>query len=277
MGQDCTSHGRVITATSVKGLAVDNVAMTLLGTWAHGVRIRSDVGRLLSNEEEAPSLRRVTSARDSRDRLQRTYRRIAPLYDLLDLPLEYGRYRRMRAAVFSCVTDSTSILDCGAGTGRNEAFYPGDAHVIPFDLSMEMLQHARLRMNDGAPIVQADAMQLPFASHSFDAAVATFLFCVLPDEMQAGAIQEICRVLKPGGRLVLLEYVLSRNPLRRAWMKLWSGWIDRTYGASFTRRTAEHLRRAGIVIEQRTFLQGDTIEMIVARSGRKKTCHPRRQ
>jgi len=49
-------------------------------------------------------------------------------------------------------------------------------------------------------------------------------------------------------------------------MKLWSGWIDLAYGASFTRRTAEHLRRAGIAIEQRTFLHADTIEMIVAMS-----------
>lgn len=241
--------------------------MTHLGVWARDVEIRPDDCRPLNKKEEARSLSSVPNARDSRNRLQRTYRRIAPFYDLLDLPLEYGRYRRMRAAVFSCVTGSKSILDCGAGTGRNEAFYPRDAHVIPFDLSMEMLQRARLRMNEGAPVVQADAMQLPFANHSFDDAVATFLFCVLPDEMQAGAIQEICRVLKPGGRLVLLEYVLSQNPLRRAWMKLWSRWIDRTYGASFTRGTAEHLRRAGIVIEQRTFLHGDTIEMIVARSG----------
>ncbi|MDP9361675.1 MAG: methyltransferase domain-containing protein [Acidobacteriota bacterium] len=219
----------------------------------------------MSYEDEAPSLSSVTSKGDARDRLQRTYRRIAPWYDLLDLPLEYVRYRRMRAAVFRCVRDAKCLLDCGAGTGRNEPFYPSDARVIPFDLSMEMLQCARLRMKHGTPIVQADAMQLPFASQTFDAAVATFLFCVLPNELQACAIKEICRVLKPGGRLVLLEYVLSRHLLRRGWMKLWSGWIDLAYGASFTRGTAEHLRRTGITIEQRTFLHADTIEMIVAR------------
>lgn len=226
----------------------------------------ADGVRDVSAQDEAPSLSNVTSTSEARDRMQRTYRRIAPWFDLLDLGLEYGRYRRMRAAVFGCVRDAKHLLDCGAGTGRNEAFYPTDARVIPFDLSMEMLQHARLRMKHGTPIVQADAMQLPFASQSFDAATATFLFCVLPDELQEGAIREICRVLKPGGRLVLLEYVLSRHPLRRAWMKLWSAWVDFAYGASFTRRTDEHLRRAGIAIEQRTFLHADTIEMIVARS-----------
>lgn len=220
----------------------------------------------MSYEDEAPSLGCVTGMSDARDRLQRTYRRIAPWYDLLDLRLEYGRYRRMRAAVFRRVRDAKLLLDCGAGTGRNEAFYPREARVIAFDLSMEMLQRARMRMKHGTPIVQADAMQLPFASQTFDAAAATFLFCVLPNELQAGAIKEICRVLKPGGRLVLLEYVLSRHPLRRAWMKLWSGWIDLAYGASFTRGTDEYLRRAGIAIEHREFLHADTIEMIVARN-----------
>ena len=222
--------------------------------------------RSVSARNETPSLRNAASTSDARERMQRTYRRIAPWFDLLDVGLEYGRYRRMRAAVFGCVRDAKDLLDCGAGTGRNAAFYPPDARVIPFDLSMEMLQRAQLRMKPGTPIVQADAMQLPFASQSFDAATATFLFCVLPDEMQEDAIREICRVLKPGGRLVLLEYVLSRHPLRRAWMRLWSGWVRFAYGASFTRRTDEHLRRAGMAIEQRTFLHADTVEMIVARS-----------
>ena len=226
----------------------------------------ADGDRGVSARNEASALRNITSTRHARDRMQRTYRRIAPWFDLLDLGLEYGRYRTMRAAVFGCVREAQNLLDCGAGTGRNAAFYPPDARVIPFDLSMEMLQRAQLRMKPGTPIVQADAMQLPFASQSFDAATATFLFCVLPDELQEDAIREICRVLKPGGRLVLLEYVLSRHPLRRAWMRLWSGWVKFAYGASFTRRTDEHLRRAGMAIEQRTFLHADTIEMIVARS-----------
>jgi ubiquinone/menaquinone biosynthesis C-methylase UbiE len=184
---------------------------------------------------------------------------------MLDLPLEYGRYRKMRAAVFRHVRDAKRLLDCGAGTGRNANHYPPQSSVVAFDLSAEMLSRARSRLNGNTAIVQADVVQLPFASRTFDAAAATFLFCVLPDEFQVGAIREICRVLKPGGRLVLLEYVLSRHRLRRAWMRLWSPWIELAYGASFTRNTGEHLRRAGVEIEQRRFLHADAIEMIVAR------------
>ena len=197
--------------------------------------------------------------------LLRKYERIAPWYDLLDLALENGRYRALRDAVFKRVSERDRILDCAAGTGRNVAYYPGHARVTAFDLSMSMLTRGR-RASGNALIVQADVVHLPFANRSFDAAVATFLFCVLPDELQQHALLEIARVLEPGGRIVLLEYVLSANPIRRRWMQLWAPWIAFAYGASFTRRTAEHVARVGLRIEERRFLHSDTIEVIVART-----------
>jgi ubiquinone/menaquinone biosynthesis C-methylase UbiE len=198
--------------------------------------------------------------------LRAKYRRIAPWYDILDSHLERSRYPKMRAAVFGQLCDAVRILDCGMGTGRNVAHYPAGAKVIGFDLSAEMLARARGRVRGDAAIVQTDALRLPFANASFDAAAATFLFCVLPDALQVRAIREICRVVKPGGRIVLLEYVLSRHALRRFWMRLWGPWIAFAYGASFTRHTREHLCAAGVAIESRRFLHCDTIEMLVGRS-----------
>lgn len=244
-----TSHAVVSTrtVTSIRcGLALPKVAT-----------------RVNQSDDVLP-LSAIAAAGDGRARLQKKYRRIAPWYDILDLPLEVGRYRKMRAAVFDRLSDAKRLLDCGAGTGRNANHYPPYASVVAFDLSAEMITRARSRLSSSTPIVQADAVRLPFASHTFDAAAATFLFCVLPEELQVEAIHEICRVLKVGGRLVLLEYVLSRRPLRRAWMKMWSPWVELAYGASFTRNTSEHLRRAGVEIEQRRFLYADAIEMIVA-------------
>jgi len=55
------------------------------------------------------------------------YERIAPLYDWLDLPFEYGCYRRIRPIVFQGL--SGRLLDAGVGTGRNFSFYPTDCHV----------------------------------------------------------------------------------------------------------------------------------------------------
>lgn len=209
-------------------------------------------------------MRRIVRAVNApRDRLRAKYHRIARWYDLLDLPLERSRYQALRATVFDQLRGARRVLDCGTGTGRNAAHYPAGASVVAFDLSAEMIARARRRINGSASIVQADAVQLPFGDATFDGAAATFLFCVLPDELQPAAIRELCRVLRPGARLVLLEYVLSSSALRRFWMRLWSPWVDFAYGASFHRRTREHLADAGVEIESRTFVHSDTIEMIV--------------
>lgn len=197
--------------------------------------------------------------------LDRTYARIAPWYDVLDLALEHVRYRALRTAVFARTHGCARILDCGTGTGRNVAHYPESSRVTAFDLSLPMIVRGRQRPA-GVPVVQADAGRLPFADHSFDAAAATFLFCVLPDDMQQQALGEIARVVEPGGRIVLLDYALSANPIRRRWMQLWGPWVAFAYGASFTRRTTEHVARAGLRIEERRFLHSDTIELIVART-----------
>ena len=71
------------------------------------------------------------------------YQRIAPLYDLLDLPFERGRYRRVRPLLFEGL--SGHILDAGVGTGRNFPFYPAGATVLGIDLSPAMLARAERR------------------------------------------------------------------------------------------------------------------------------------
>ena len=62
------------------------------------------------------------------------YERIAPFYDLLDLPFEYGRYRKIRPLLFAGL--SGRLLDAGVGTGKNFPFYPPTAKVVGIDLSV---------------------------------------------------------------------------------------------------------------------------------------------
>ena len=139
--------------------------------------------------------------------LQR-YQRIAPLYDLLDRPFEYRRYRRIRPLLFEGL--SGRILDAGVGTGRNAAFYPRGTSVVGIDLSPAMLARAERRRTQSAVAVELrrmDVTKLDFPSTSFDAAVATFLFCVLADDQQVPALRELRRVVRPGGMIGLLGYV----------------------------------------------------------------------
>src|SRR5215203_4836790 len=71
------------------------------------------------------------------------YQRIAPFYDLLDLPFEYARYRHIRPLLFAGLRGR--ILDAGVGTGRNIPFYPEGAEVVGVDQSPAMLARAERR------------------------------------------------------------------------------------------------------------------------------------
>lgn len=194
------------------------------------------------------------------------YQRIAPLYDLLDFPFEHGRYRAIRPLLFQGL--SGRLLDAGVGTGRNIPFYPPGAEVSGIDISPAMLARAERRrgaLGAAVELRRMDVTRLDFPDHSFDAAAATFLFCVLPEDQQAPALREIGRVVKPGGEIRLLEYVRPRGRIRRFVAGLWEPWMAWAYGAGFDRRTEEHVPRAGLEVVGSRFVVDDLIKLISVR------------
>ncbi|HEX2134306.1 MAG TPA: class I SAM-dependent methyltransferase [Microvirga sp.] len=201
----------------------------------------------------------MTSLRDR-------YERIAALYDLLDLPFEHGRYRGIRPQLFEGL--SGRILDAGVGTGRNIPFYPPEARVVGIDLSPAMLARAERRakrLGRAVELRQMDVTRLELPERSFDAAVASFLFCVLPDELQVPALRELERVLKPGGTARLMDYVRPQGTLRGAVARLWEPWMAWAFGAGFDRRTEEHVRETGLEIVEARFVVADLIKLISLR------------
>ena len=128
------------------------------------------------------------------------YQRIAPVYDVLELPFEYGRYRQIRRLLFQGLAGR--LLDAGVGTGRNFPFYPPGSTVVGIDTSPVMLARAERRRKSAVAEVelrQMDVTRLDFSDQTFDGAVATFLFCVLPDQLQVLGLKELGRVVKGGG------------------------------------------------------------------------------
>ena len=188
------------------------------------------------------------------------YQRIAPFYDLLDLPFERARYRHIRPLLWHDL--SGRILDAGVGTGRNIACYPKGAAVTGIDNSPAMLTRAERRrraLGIDATLRLMDATALDLPDASFDAAVATFLFCVLPPEAQAPALRELARVVRPGGQVRLLEYVRPADPFRRFVAGLWAPWMRWAYGAGFDRRTEQYFPGSGLVLIRSSAVVPDLI------------------
>lgn len=197
---------------------------------------------------------------------QKLYRSIARFYDLLDLPFERGRYAPIRPVMVAGL--SGRVLDAGVGTGRNMAFYPAAAQVTGIDLSPAMLSRAaarRERLGADVKLLECDICDTGLADGHFDAAIATFLFCVLDDSLQLPALKELARIVRPGGEIRILEYQYSARPWKRFMMHLWAPWVRFAYGATFDRNTERYVPEAGLEIVLERFLFQDIIKLIVAR------------
>ncbi len=178
---------------------------------------------------------------------QARYDRVAPVYDLMETLAEQ-RYSSWRRHAWEYVA-GPEILEVGVGTGKNMDYYPPDSHVTGVDISAKMLARARRRaeaLSSNVTLRQMDAQHLEFEDNTFDGAVATFVFCSVPDAVQG--IRELGRVVKPGGRIVLLEHTRARNPILGKLMDLLDPLTVRLMGPHINRKTVENVRRAGLVI-----------------------------
>jgi ubiquinone/menaquinone biosynthesis C-methylase UbiE len=196
------------------------------------------------------------------------YERIAAFYDWLDLPFEYGWYRRIRPLLFQDL--SGRLLDAGVGTGRNFPFYPPGSRVVGIDISPAMLRRAKRRLNSSAAasieLKTMDVTALDFTNRSFDAAVATFLLSVLPDENQVAALRELSRVVKAGGTIRLLNYVRPRSALLGAAARLCEPFAAWAFAASFDRRTEESITAVGLELLDSRYVVYDLIKLIAVRN-----------
>lgn len=196
----------------------------------------------------------------------RTYERIAPLYNLLDAPHEYSWRRRLRGALFEGL--SGRVLDAGVGTGRNISFYPDHCEVIGIDKSPGMLRHAQAearRRGKTARFSEMDVLGTTFPDGHFDAIVATFLFGILREDQQYAALKELARICKAGGCIRLLDYALSRKPLPRLIMELVKPWSLHVFSQRFDAKTEPHVAAAGLEIEESRYAFADIAKVLVLR------------
>jgi ubiquinone/menaquinone biosynthesis C-methylase UbiE len=146
------------------------------------------------------------------------------------------------------------VLELGSGTGLNFAHYPSTVSEVvavePEPALRALTEAAAASASVSVRVVDAVADELPFFEDEFDAAVASLVLCSVSDPRRA--LEELERVLRPGGELRFYEHVLSPKPkLARLQHRLDHVWPYFAGGCHITRDTGSAIERAGFMIEQR--------------------------
>jgi SAM-dependent methyltransferase len=151
----------------------------------------------------------------------------AAIYEPFLLLGEVRGMRRRRAEVVGAARGR--VLEIGAGTGLNLRHFPAGLDELllsePDPGMAERLRRTVRRAGSGARVVQAGAQDLPLPDASVDTVVSTMVLCTVPHP--DAALAEVARVLRPEGRLLFCEHVLSTDERRarrqRRWADAWAG------------------------------------------------------
>ncbi|NOT84056.1 MAG: class I SAM-dependent methyltransferase [Methylococcaceae bacterium] len=192
------------------------------------------------------------------------YDRLAPYFDGMEAILEGLVFSRWRKRLWVKVKGE-HILEVGVGTGKNFRYYPPNVRVIALDFSQKMLaraQQQQVRKNINVHLDLMDVEQLYYADNSFDTVVATFVFCSVPAPRKG--LRELYRVCKPGGQVILLEHVLSANPLLAGIMRLLNPLVLAAVGANINRQTLKNVQACGFNQVLVDVHSGDIIKLIQA-------------
>lgn len=196
--------------------------------------------------------------------LYKKYQITAWFYDFMDYYWE-RQYRVFRSLVLCNV--SGNVLEAGVGTGRNFCHYPPKTTLTGIDLCPNMLKIANMRARK-APcdisLLQGDATQLSeVPSNHYDWYISFFMFCVMPDELQDLAINQIVRVLKPGGKFLILEMIYSKDKKLLKRQKRFGPFVEKVYGARFDRQTLRRFQEnENLQVNKTYFVKADVYLMI---------------
>jgi len=174
------------------------------------------------------------------------YQFVAPFYNVMEWPVEQLWYKRWRRKLWAHV-NGPKVLEIGVGTGKNIPHYPKNLEITGIDLSSGMLKKAKklssAYANNHIHLRVMDAQQMEFTDNTFDDAVATFVFCSVPDPVRG--LKEALRVTKPGGKLHLLEHMRSRNQSLGKVMDKLDKPFHYLSGVHIARRTVVNVKMSG--------------------------------
>lgn len=177
-------------------------------------------------------------------KIKNRYNRIAKFFDALEIPMGTSGFAKWRKEMVSQATGKT--LEVGVGTGKNIPFYPENIDVTAIDFSEKMLEEAKVKYQH-SPLkinfLEMDVQNMDFEDNTFDTVITSCVFCSVPNPVKG--LKEIKRVLKPNGRLIMLEHVRSNNKVLGKLMD-WFNFIPLyIMGANINRKTNQNLIKAG--------------------------------
>lgn len=188
--------------------------------------------------------------KEATNKIRARYDRAAPFYDLMEGSIERLAFRKCRERLFERV-EGEEILEVGVGTGKNLPYYESGAEVIAIDFSPAMLSRAKSRAEIAEASVtlkEMDVQQLAFPDDHFDTSLSGFVFCSVPDPVKG--MEEMKRVTKPEGKILLLEHMRPDNLILGAIFDLANPVVVRLLGPNINRETMKNIREAGLEVER---------------------------
>tara|TARA_Y100000310_G_scaffold343455_1_gene451160 strand:+ start:2719 stop:3336 length:618 start_codon:yes stop_codon:yes gene_type:complete len=200
-----------------------------------------------------------------REEVKKKYDRFALFYDISEYPTEKFLFSKWRKKYLSKLKGN--ILEIGVGTGKNLEYYNKDAKVIGIDISQGMLEKAKQKANaSNIKLKVMDAEHLKFKSNSFDYVISTCILCSVPDQVKA--LKEMRRVLKPKGRVIMIEHVLSKNKLIALFEKIHNPFTRFLFGFNINRDTQKSIKKAGLhIIKDENLALKDVFRLFIAKKG----------
>ena len=196
---------------------------------------------------------------DTNEKIKKRYNRIASYFDLLQKPMGTSGFDKWREKLIEQANGKT--LEVGVGTGKNLRFYNRDMDLTAIDFSKNMLEKAKAKYRKELPManfLEMDVENLDFEDNTFDTIVTSCVFCSVPNPIKG--LQEIKRVLKPNGQLIMLEHVRSNGKILGALMD-WFNFIPlNIIGDNINRKTGENLRKAGFTNIEEVKLWKDVVK-----------------